>query len=238
MYVFEGRQYAGKSFLSRIMGTVKGEEYFLDDFRDIENKDSLMKMQGKLVVEFPEISTMRRTEVNDLKGFLSRQEDVFRPPYGRNTITAARQCVFIGTVNPEGPYLRDVTGNRRYWPVSCRDKIPLDDLKEIMPQLHAEAAFKFKNGEQLWLTEHEFNLCAIEQNKRVQDDIWIDKIAEIANGLNELTMDHIMFEMGIAIDKRTQLTYNRIMQCMVSLGFSYGDIKKGLGIKKGFKKNI
>jgi putative DNA primase/helicase len=236
MVILEGKQYAGKSFLSRILATINGEEYFLDDFKDIENKDALMKMQGKLIVEFPEISTLRKAEINDLKAFLSRNTDVFRPPYGRNTIEAPRQCVFIGTVNPEGGYLRDVTGNRRYWPVSCRDKIANDAIRDIVPQLHAEAAHLFKNGEQLWLNEYEYNLATGEQEKRVLNDVWIDKISDIVLGKDEVWTDAILAEMNIPTDRQTPQIQQRISQTMRSIGYYPCRIIVGTKRKRGFKK--
>ena len=236
MIILEGRQYAGKSFLSRVMATINDEDYFLDDFKDIENKDALMKMQGKLVVEFPEISTMRKAEVNDLKAFLSRTHDVFRPPYGRNTIESGRQCVFVGTVNPEGPYLRDVTGNRRYWPVSCRDKLDIAAIKEIMPHLHAEAAFRVKNGEKLWLDDSEYDLCVIEQDKRVMTDIWIDRIEDIVRGMDEIATDDLLHEIGISVDKRNSIVYTRISQSMISLGFVSDRVGGGRNRKRGYRR--
>lgn len=243
MIILEGKQYAGKSFLSKIMATVNGEDYFLDDFKDIENKDALMKMQGKLVIEFPEISTMRKAEVNDLKAFLSRTHDVFRPPYGRNTIESGRQCVFVGTVNPEGPYLRDVTGNRRYWPISCRDKLDIQNLKDVMPLLHAEAAHLVREGEKLWLLDDEYQLCVLEQDKRVMTDIWIDKIEEIVERRDEITTDDLLMELCIPVEKRNQIIYTRLMQSMISLGFVSDRVGAGRSRKRGYrraeiKKNI
>lgn len=235
MVIFEGEQYAGKSFLSRYMGTIHGEEYFLDDFKDIENKDALMKMQGKLVVEFPEISTMRKAEVNDLKAFITRQTDEFRPPYGRNVMVAPRQCIFIGTVNPEGPYFKDMTGNRRYWPVSCRRRLALKELKMIMPQLHAEAANRVKNGEQLWLDENEYQLAQIEQDKRVSFDLWIDKIEEIVIGRDCITTDDLLSGLKIEIDKRNPMIFTRIHQIMASIGWKAGRVREGGKQKRGFK---
>lgn len=236
MIILEGKQYAGKSFLSKVIATVNGEEYFLDDFKDIENKDALMKMQGKLVIEFPEISTMRKAEVNDLKAFLSRTHDVFRPPYGRNTIESGRQCVFVGTVNPEGPYLRDVTGNRRYWPISCRDKLDITSLQGIMEQLHAEAAHLVRNGEQLWLQDDEYALCVTEQDKRVMTDIWIDKIEEIVRGKDEISTDDLLTQLTIPVEKRNQIVYGRLMQTMIALGFVSDRVGSNRNRKRGYRR--
>lgn len=219
MIILEGKQNGGKSRLAHAISTINGVEYFLDDFRDIDNKDSLMKMQGKLVVEFPEITTMRRAEVNELKGFLSRQTDAYRAPYGRNTIEAPRQCVFVGTVNPEGEYLRDITGNRRYWPIACRDKIDLVSVSKIMPHLHAEAAFLVQNGEQLWLNDDEYELAEIEQGKRVQADIWTNKVEDALLGQNWISTDEVMEALNIPLERRSSYDAARVAKIMTSLGW-------------------
>jgi putative DNA primase/helicase len=236
MIILEGKQNGGKSRLANALATINGAEYFLDDFRDIDNKDSLMKIQGKLVVEFPEITTMRRTEVNELKGFLSRQTDSFRPPYARNTIEAPRQCVFIGTVNPEGEYLRDVTGNRRYWPISCRDKIDLDTIKELMPQLHAEAAFLVKNGEQLWLNEHEYDLATSQQEERVVVDAWYTKIFELVQYREWISTEEILEAIGIPLDRRSSLDIARVTKIMVTIGWTRNRKRVGPNQMRGWDK--
>jgi putative DNA primase/helicase len=236
MIILEGKQYAGKSFLSLILATINGEEYFLDDFRDIDNKDALMKMQGKLVIEFPEMNTMRKAEVNDLKAFISRTHDVFRPPYGRNTIESPRQCVFVGTINPDGPYLRDVTGNRRYWPVSCRENIDLTELKKIVPLLHAEAAHCVKMGEQLWITRDEYKIAALEQDKRVVNDVWIDTIQEILLAKCEITTDEILQALEIPKERRTPQIQSRVGQTMTALGWEHARLVRGAKRPRGFIK--
>ena len=220
MIILEGKQNGGKSRLANALSTINGTSYFLDDFRDIDNKDSLMKIQGKLVVEFPEITTMRRAEVNELKGFLSRQTDAYRAPYARNTMESPRQCVFVGTVNPEGEYLRDVTGNRRYWPISCRDKLDLDAIIDIMPQMHAEAAFLVKNGEQLWLNEQEYELATKQQEDRVLMDAWHSKISETLESKNWVSTEQLLEAVGIPLDRRTSNDISRVSKIMVMVGWS------------------
>lgn len=231
MIILEGKQNGGKSMLAATMATINGAQYFLDDFRDIDNKDSLMKIQGRLVVEFPEITTMRRAEVNELKGFLSRQTDSYRAPYARNTIEAPRQCVFVGTVNPEGGYLKDATGNRRYWPVACRDKIEIDNIKEIMPQLHAEAAFLVKNGERLWLDDREYNLAASQQEERVQCDVWRDHIEDLVKKRNWVSTDEILDDLNIPVERRSAITAARVSNVMVSMGWEQSR-KRESGLQK------
>jgi len=236
MIILEGEQYAGKSSLARIMATVNGEEYFLDDFKDIENKDALMKMQGKLIVEFPEISTLRKAEINDLKAFISRQEDEYRPPYGRTIRRSPRQCVFVGTVNPEGPYFKDMTGNRRYWPISCRSRLDLVGLKNAMPYLHAEAAHLVRNGEKLYLTETEYNIAKGEQEKRCMFDLWTDRIESYVKNYNRVATDDICAHLELSMDKRSPIVFGRIQQIMASLGYKPTRYRESGSLKRGFIK--
>jgi putative DNA primase/helicase len=238
MIILEGKQNAGKSYLSRILATINDVEYFLDDFKEIDNKDALMKIQGKLVIEFSEISTMRRAEVNDLKAFLSRTHDVYRPPYGRNTIEAPRQCVFVGTINPEGPYLRDVTDNRRYWPISCRDNIDINTLKGIIHLLHAEAAHYVKAGEQIWMSKDEYEMASIETEKRVLNDVWIDAIQDILILKNEITTDEILQALEIPKERRSPQMQSRINNNMTALGWEHTRLVRGSSRPRGFIRKL
>lgn len=68
---------------------------------------------------------------------MSRNIDHYRPPYARTTIDVPRQCVFVGTVN-DSEYLKDETGNRRFWPVKCV-RIDIERLAADRDQLIAEA---------------------------------------------------------------------------------------------------
>jgi predicted P-loop ATPase len=64
-----------------------------------------------------------------------------------------RQNVMAATLNPEAhPYLKDVTGNRRMWPVLCRT-IDLEAFKSERDQLLAEADYRYGQGEKWWLHE-------------------------------------------------------------------------------------
>ena len=236
MLVLEGLQFAGKSRITRKLATINGEEYYTDGLKDINNKDSLMQISGKLIVEFEEISAMRRAEISDLKGFLSRQEDTYRAPYARNPITSPRQCVFIGTVNPDQPYLRDVTSNRRFWPVTCRDKFDFAEIERIIPQLHAEAAHLVKNGEQIYLKKQEQEICAVEQNKRVVGDIWRDQIEAIVRNYNIMAADEILMQLKIDTEKRTPLTQSRLSTTMTLLGWRPDRITIAGTTKTGYRR--
>ena len=75
-------------------------------------------LPGAWIVEISELDGMKKAEVESIKRFLTTQSDRYRPAYGRYTVDVPRSCVFAGTTN-ENAYLRDPTGNRRFWPVKC-----------------------------------------------------------------------------------------------------------------------
>ena len=134
-----------------------------------------MHMQGVWIIEIAELDAIGKAEVSRIKAFLTRTTDRFRPPYGRYTIEVPRQCVFAGTVNPD-TYLRDETGNRRFWPVRC-GTIDIDALARDRDQLWAEAVARFRAGAIWWIDTPELIAAAkAEQEKRYQADAWDARI--------------------------------------------------------------
>ena len=101
-------------------------------------------MRGVWIIEMAELDAIGRAEVSRIKAFLTRTADRYRPPYERYVVTVSRQCVFAGSVNPD-TYLRDETGNRRFWPLRCGE-IDLDGLRRDRDQLWAEAVTRFNAG--------------------------------------------------------------------------------------------
>jgi putative DNA primase/helicase len=124
-------------------------------------------------MELSELDTMKRGDIGTIKAFMSRPTDRFRMPYGRRTSKFPRQCIFAGTINPEGDgYLKDPTGGRRFWPVKCT-KVDADALKENTDQLWAEAVAMFEAGYPWWLDTPELEAeAAAQQSERYQGDAW------------------------------------------------------------------
>lgn len=168
MLILEGEQGARKSTALKILA---GEEWFTDELPDLGSKDAAIHMQGVWIVEIAELDAIGRAEVSRIKAFLTRTTDRFRPPYGRHTVEIKRQCVFAGTVNPD-TYLRDETGNRRFWPIRCGE-IDIEALRRDRDQLWAEAVARFNDGA-IWWIEDKALLQASreEQDKRYQSDAW------------------------------------------------------------------
>lgn len=168
--VLEGKQGTGKSTLCRYLAG----DWFGDMVVDPHNKDTIDAMRGKWIIEASEMEVSRRAETQALKAFITRQTDRVRLAYARVTTDFPRQSIFIGTTNPEveGGYLKDTTGNRRFWPV-LTDRIKLDDIKANRDQLWAEAVDMFKCGEALYLTDKGVILEAeIQAAQRRMSDPW------------------------------------------------------------------
>lgn len=171
--ILEGLQGIGKSTAFEVLA---GSDHFTDDLDGMQEKDDKMALMGRWVVEIGELSAMRRNEVDQVKRFIARKDDKFRLPFARNVSSNPRTCIFIGTTNSD-EYLKDETGNRRFWPVRC-NRIDLDGLRRDRDMLLAEAVHRYRSGERWWLDGAENDLAAIEQDARTEAHDWEAIIAD------------------------------------------------------------
>lgn len=151
MPILAGPQGLGKSTFLRLLG----KRWYSDSLQTFEGKEASEMIQGVWINELGELNGMSRTETNAVKQFLSRTEDIYREPYGRRTGVYPRRCVFFGTTN-DSEFLRDRTGNRRFWPVDVGKQTPtksvFKQLEEEVPQIWAEAFCYWQLGEALFLS--------------------------------------------------------------------------------------
>ena len=150
MLTLRGTQGLGKSAIIAKLGG----KWFSDTFTTLQGKDAYEQVQGVWIMEVGELAGMRKAEAETIKLYISKQVDRFRPAYGRRLQEFPRQCVFIGTTN-EQQFLRDTTGNRRFWVVDTPNTPSRDMWEELdaetVRKIWAEAVELYKKGEKLYL---------------------------------------------------------------------------------------
>lgn len=201
MMVLEGPQGILKSSACRVLGG----EWFSDHLPDVTSgKEVSQHIKGKWLVEVAEMHAMSRAEATQLKSFISRPVEIYRPSYGYMEVREPRQCVFIGTTN-EDQYLKDTTGGRRFWPVKTgiTGRIDLDLLAYNRDQLFAEALDNFNNHGTWWPdASFEAEYLKPEQAARLVGDIWEDRIDEFLVGKTRVTIAEVAREALAIIDGR------------------------------------
>jgi Virulence-associated protein E/Bifunctional DNA primase/polymerase, N-terminal len=164
--VLEGKQGKGKSSAARILAS---DEWFADNLPDLRHADARLNLRGKWLVEMGELAQLKRSDLETIKGYITSQSDRVRAPYGRKAFDLKRQSVFFGTTN-EDIYLKDKTGNRRFWCVKV-GQCDFDGLRLVRDQLFAEAYFIWENArEPLWLEGEARDQAEDVQSERVGED--------------------------------------------------------------------
>ena len=164
MLLLIGKQGLGKSYYLKKMGG----KWFSDSLTTVVGKEAYEQLQGAWILEMGELSAAKKADINALKHFISKQEDIFREAYGRRTGVFPRQCIFIGTTN-DYECLRDKTGGRRFWPVNVgQGKQSLwQDLN--VDQIWAEAVQGYKAGEELYLKDELAEYALTIQAKHTEE---------------------------------------------------------------------
>lgn len=198
--ILEGVQGAGKSSLARALAG----EWFTDEKIVIGDKDSILSMIGNWVVELGELSALRKSDLEDLKAFISRPTDRIRKPYARTVGNYDRQSIFIGTTNGKD-YLKDITGARRFWPIKVCDNVNWKGFNKVRDQIFAEAFTAHGWGEDVWIVGEDAKAQAVEaQEARRQRDELENLIGQIITEekfktpftLSELGAHHKLVAMG------------------------------------------
>lgn len=172
MLVFEGKQGAGKT---TAVAALFGRDYMISSISDFKSRDASIYLQGRWVAEIAELAALTKTDIRDVKKFLTETVDQYRPVNGKEVIDRPRRTVFVGTTN-EHQYLKDATGNRRFWPVPCGE-VKVQQIAADRDQLWAEAVHRYRAQEPWWLTD-EAQVCAAEavQSERAEQDPWGEMI--------------------------------------------------------------
>jgi len=152
-------------------------DLFTDQIADLHTKDASGDILGVWVVELSEGYSVRKADQKHLKGFMARDVERYRPPYGRNTVSFPRTNVFVIPTN-ETTILTDATGSRRFWVLQLDGKIDLEGFAEIRDQLFAEAYAAYQAGEVWWLTADEESARRDLEDAFTIEDVWQERICE------------------------------------------------------------
>ena len=182
--ILNGPQGIGKStFFAKLAGDWFSDSLTLTDMKD---KSGAEKLQGYWILELSELNGMKKADVETVKSFISRADDKYRASYGVNVESHPRQSIIVGSTNAESGFLRDITGNRRFWPVRITgesSKHPWDIDSETVQQIWAEALVTYKAGEVLYLRGEEATAAVSEQAAAMESD---DREGIIRNYLDTL----------------------------------------------------
>lgn len=220
MPVFEGVQFRGKSSIARVLGG----QWFSDSPLDLKGKDGFINIQGTWLHEIAELGSFNNQEAPIIKAYLSSASDRFRSPFDKFAKDYPRRTVFFGTTN-EDVYLRDKTGNSRFWPLRTEavGDIDVDGLTGVRDQLFAEAVALYKAGER-WhpLPDEQLKLFVPEQTLREYDDPWESRIDTwlhsetfSSTSVSDVLSDCLKIEIG----KQTQANAIQVGKILTRIGW-------------------
>lgn len=175
--VIQGPQGIGKSTILRRL--CPSDDTFNDSLIAMgHSKEDYEQIQGSLIVEISELSAMKRTEIDRVKGFITSQTDTYRDPYAKKATAHPRKCVFVGTTNQEA-YLRDKTGERRFLPIQVNGNASKDLFKtdrSYFQQVLAEAKTWYDNKDSMKLNVAAEKTANKKREAAKTEDLDQDKI--------------------------------------------------------------
>jgi predicted P-loop ATPase len=223
---------------STALRALVGDEWFSDSLGDIYNKDTLLSFRGKWIIEVQEIDRIFARESSEVKEFVSKKTDLYRPPYAHEVIEVPREFVFSGTTN-RSDYLKDETGARRFWPVVVTS-VDLDALDRDKHQLWAEAVWLFREGYHWWISSEERELLEFterEQRARYEGDPWEHSVLEYCEKLGAkpvLAEEILIQQIGKKIADITKQDRNRVAKILYSSGYVRRTFRRGGRVLHGF----
>jgi predicted P-loop ATPase len=217
--VLVGPQGIGKSTAGRILGY----DWFSDALPPVHSKDASDHLRGVWLVEFGEMATASRADVEELKAFITRTVERFRPAYGRLEVEYPRRNVFFGTSNRDA-FLKDETGNRRFWPVEVT-KVDALRLTADRDQIWAEAVHAFDTGQHWHLNEEESRLAVTQAAAFVVVDERSELLVQKLVGRSTVTALECLELLGMRNEKKEQMEVAGMLR-------SIGWVKKSNGTRK------
>jgi predicted P-loop ATPase len=220
MLILESPQ-QGTEKSSGLRALAVNDDWFTDDLPlHMDTRRFMEATAGKWIVEAGELKGMGKSDISALKACLSRQRDEARMAYGHKNTRVPRQFVIVGTTNETDGYLRDATGNRRFWPVRVQ-RFDLDRLRADRDQLWAEASVAEAVGESIRLDPRLYVDAAIEQEARQRgDDPLVDVLHRwLGNRTGKLRVSDAYLICGIEAGKVNQDQIERFGRAIRELGW-------------------
>ena len=228
--VLEGKGGLRKSSLVEVLATT---DFYSDTKFDVSRgHEAQEQVQGVWLYEIAELAGFSKSDVNDIKSFITSKKDRYRVAYGKVVEDFPRQCVMVGTTNDD-KYLKDPTGNRRFWPVPVRHLINTDWVVKYRHQLFAEAFLRYQNRERYTpTTEEEDRLFAPMQGSRLIETAVDGELLRLltrpcmdGDGLiNEETqriaLDDLVRALHVDVGKSTRALEQQIQGWMVRNGWT------------------
>ena len=220
MVILEGKQ---GIFKSKALAAIGGK-WYMEAAEEITSKDFFVALAGKLIIEIADLDSFSRADTTRIKKVITCRTDRYRQPYGRASQDHPRQSVFVGTTN-EQHYLRDATGARRFWPITC-GHIELDRIKQDREQLFAEAVVRYIAGEDWYKVPEEATME--EQEKRRDYDEWENVVQETLLGKSEISIMEMGASMGFDKAKMDKQSQKRIATILRHMGWERRTVRRGL----------
>lgn len=240
MLVFEGAQ--GKRKSTALQTLFGGRVNYSENRISFSDKDGMQSIASIWCQEIAELDALKRSEVTEIKAFLSKREDRYRPAYGREVIEIPRRCVFTGTTNDD-VWNDDTTGGRRFWPVNLVGKIRLDLIERDRELLWAEARERYRSGEKYWFDEDELDAADAReaQAARTNEHPWAEIIESYTSNLSAFDRDNglsaveiLTNAIGIEREKITKRDTMHLPAIMRSIGWARDkqqSVRKGARVR-------
>lgn len=241
LLVLESKQGQNKS--TALRNLCPEENWFADDLPlGVDAKIVIERTSGKWLIEAQELMNMRKAQVEQLKSFLSRQTDgPVRMAYDRNSREVDRQFVIVGTTN-SSHYLKDPSGNRRFWPISV-ESFDIKRLREIREQLWAEAAHREEKGESIRLAPKLYGSATIQQQLRREIHPWEEPVEELIASYDSTDKQRISFEeiwdvLRVPMERRDAKAMGVITDIMEARDFRRMTVRRGEKVLKGWGRDM
>lgn len=177
MPILVGEQGIGKSQILKRMGG----EWYTDTSINLDNENEAgRQILGFMLIEWSELTSFNKAKSENLKHYLTKTEDRVRHVFEKRYVSLKRQFVCVGTTN-NLEFLKDPTGNRRFWPIlTCKERITKNMWETLtqseVDQILAEAVQLYLNGESLLLSDEARQIAEQKQEEHAIHDDLAEKV--------------------------------------------------------------